>query len=118
MPCDGVAVMQANLAASAEETVKLLQSCGLRTVVKELDKEPGFLILTNVAGLPVKVKVTPRGIIAITTSGTFAQGREALTQIIVRRLQAQGVDISNLRFEQHRHDGVAPKLAYTTSQSQ
>ena len=116
-PCDGIAVMIAQLVADQEfaatEIVELLRSYGLQAEPRK-DAQGIIRMRVNLAGLPVKVAIEPGGkVTAVTQGGTFAQGKKALEKLVVQALKARGVKMGNVKFETHVHaQGRAPRLAY------
>lgn len=120
MPCDGVAVMQFQLDRQAEAKKDVLEV--LRPYIVDTKTINGVikmavaLPMPNGQRMPVRIAIEASGrITAITTTGTFEVGKGTLEQW-VKSLQAKGVSISGLSFEQHRHDHHAPQLAYTQAQ--
>ena len=72
-----------------------------------------------IGGLPVNVAIERDGkVTAITQSGTFEQGKQVLEALVVEALKARGVNLNDIKFEQHRHDHHAPRLAYSTATAQ
>ena len=62
---------------------------------------------------PIRMAIAPGGrVTAITQTGTFEQGKAVLLHIIEKTLKTKGIQLENVRFESHVHQGVAPQLAY------
>jgi len=118
MPCNGVAVMQALARKEAlADVLELIKEFNI--VAQEVTAAGIVKISVIIGGLPVNVAIERDGkITAITQSGTFEEGKKVLEAMIVEALRLRGVNISDLKFEQHRHDHQAPRLAYSTATAQ
>jgi len=121
LPCDGVAVMQAQLDRQAkQDSIQMVTSILKGHTILSRKESARTVAMDVLLGgtFPIKIAISETGTItAITQSGTFAQGKDALEKLIVQALQAKGADLKNIRFEQHRHDHQAPRLAYNVSQA-
>ena len=68
--------------------------------------------------MPVKVAVSDGGAVTlITQGGTYEQGTEILQKMIIKALRLRGVKPENVKWETHRHDHQAPRLAYSMGTS-
>lgn len=125
MPCDGVAVMTAQLKERDQEVERLMDLLNETRIPISIEGDDArgvtrFTVsipLPQGGYLPVRVAVEPGGkVTAITQTGTFEQGKEILTQLIATALQAKNIQLDNVRFEAHTHEGNAPQLAYNQQQ--
>lgn len=118
MPCDGVAVamFERDTRNNALDEIKTLiagmKTTGLDNINLALAGDIAFMVGIPTAGgiLPVKIGISRAGkVTMITQGGTFDGGKKALEDVILKALKERAV---GLRFETHRHAGVAPRLSY------
>ena len=125
MPCNGVAVMTAQLRErdkEVERLINLLNEVCIPLSLEGNDAQGITRLTVNIplpqgGYLPVRVAIEPGGkVTAITQTGTYEQGKEILTQLVATTLKAQGIRLEGVRFEAHTHEGEAPQLAYNQQQ--
>lgn len=125
MPCDGVAVLKAELKKRDEEVQQILDILNEVQIPVVMESVMGDAVIRFSVSIPlpqggffpVRVAVTPGGqVTAITRTGTFEQGRQMLLQLVEKTLKARGVRLEGVKFEAHVHQGVSPQLAYNQKQ--
>ena len=115
-PCDGITVLQAQIDAEnlIDEIVWALGRQNIRLQSK--DKDGGTRIAAVINGTQCQIAISPQGqLTVVTRNGTFETGKDALLGWI-SGLRSQGVRVDGVKFESHRHDHKAPRLAYSTAQ--
>jgi hypothetical protein len=116
MPCDGITVLM----ATVEEVEEAIKTIGVFSApwYAEANGTVKMDIVIPLPGggvMPAKVAIEENGkITAITQSGTYEIGVEALKQMILA-LQTSGVSIDDINFESHSHEMHAPQMAYSQS---
>ena len=125
MPCNGIAVLNFRLQQQAEQATNELTALVRPFLKGEPKKDQRGITRMDIlmpmpdgSLMPAKVAIDQLGrVTLITQAGTFEQGKELLLKWL-KSLRSQQVSFSGEKFETHRHDNIAPLLAYNQAQAQ